>query len=132
MAGITILRIILGAILLAAGLFKIKDLKMFAAVVRTFNLLPRILIKPLSYSLVLAEIIFGGLLLIGYQTYYISILVAMMQFVSMVFVSIALIRHKKLKDCGCFGALIKVPITWWHVLVNAVFIALALKIFFSV
>ncbi len=128
---ILVLRIFLGAVLLAAGLLKIKDLNMFAIAVRTYKLLPELLIKPLSYGLVFAEIVIGITLIIGFEIYYVSLLAALMQTVTLIFVIITLLKHRSLKDCGCFGAGFKVPVTWWHVPINALFVIAALLIAFS-
>ena len=123
-----ILRIILGAIILVAGVLKVKDLKLFAAVVRTYKLLPEFLIDPSSYGLVFAEIITGAFLITRLYAQYTPIIAALLQTGIMIFIGVALIKNKKMKDCGCFGAAIKMPVTWWHVVINAVFVALLLTL----
>ncbi|MDP2907304.1 MAG: MauE/DoxX family redox-associated membrane protein [Nanoarchaeota archaeon] len=123
---ILILRIFLGLVLLITGLLKVKDLKLFAAVVRTYKLLPEFLINFSSYVLVFAEIIIGALLITGLYAKYVSVIAAFLQTGIMMFIAVALIKHRQMKDCGCFGAAIKMPITWWHVLINAVIVALLL------
>lgn len=129
---ILVLRIFLGLVLLIAGFLKIKDLNMFAIAVRTYKLLPGFSIKPLSYGLVFTEIIIGATLIIGFELYYSSILAALMQTVVLIFVVVTLLKHRSMKDCGCFGAGFKVPVTWWHVPINALFVIAALLIAFSV
>jgi len=122
-------RIFLGIVLLITGAFKVKDLKRFAAVVRTYKMLPEILIKPSSYGLVIAEIVLGVLLIAGFYVKHANLAAAFLQFGMMAFIANALLKHKKMEDCGCFGVAIKMPVTWWHVAINAVFIIKALFVF---
>jgi uncharacterized membrane protein YphA (DoxX/SURF4 family) len=60
-----IIRFILGAIFIAAGIPKILDVASFASVVYNYHLLPDIFINIFAITLPWLEVIIGGLLIMG-------------------------------------------------------------------
>ena len=63
---VTVLRIMLGAILLFAGIAKLSNFSAFVNDVASYQMLPTGMVKPISYLLVSAEITLGITLGIGY------------------------------------------------------------------
>jgi len=131
MAWILISRIILGLWLLITGLLKVPDLKGFAALVRTYG--GTAAKYPfMAYGIPFAEIVLGAGLLVGYQLKYVAGLSFLMLLVYTYGVAKMLIKKKKMANCGCFGTMIKVPLTKWSLVEDLVCLALVLVIFFGV
>lgn len=98
---ITSLRILLGAILLFAGIAKLSNFGAFVINVESYQMLPTGFVKPISNLLVSAEITVGIVLIIGYFSKGASALAA---FLFMLFaLGLANVVWKKLPitDCGC-------------------------------
>ena len=105
-------RIILGLYLLVTGLLKLPDLKGFAVIVRTYG--GTAAKYPfMAYGIPFAEIILGAGLLIGYQLKIVAGLSIIMMLVYTYGVVKMLIKKKKMDNCGCFGTMIKVPLSKW-------------------
>jgi uncharacterized membrane protein YphA (DoxX/SURF4 family) len=128
---ILVLRIILGVFLIFSGFMKILNLNGFWLTVAQFNNLARKYGKPFAYALPFIEVIVGVILIIGFYLQFYSALTVLMAILFGTMVSVALIKKKKLKNCGCFGAKIKMPISWKSLVEDILFFLAALLIFLS-
>ena len=98
---ITLLRVILGAILLFAGITKLMGFSIFTTHVDSYQMLPIGLVKPVSYLIVSAEVTLGVVLIIGYFSRGAGILSMFLFLVFAVVLANALLRELTITDCGC-------------------------------
>lgn len=98
---ITVLRIVLGAVLLFAGITKLGGFSGFVANVAGYQMLPTALIKPISYLLVSAEITVGIALSIGYFSRGAGVLASFLFLVFAVALTNVLLQKLPVTDCGC-------------------------------
>ena len=123
---ITALRVLLGVILLFAGIVKLSGFTAFAMHVASYQLLPLALVKPISYLVVSAEITLGVVLCIGYFSRGAGILTSLLFLIFAVAVTTVLWRELPLTDCGCANFLfsllleMKTAPSWQHVFGNVV------------
>ena len=122
---ITLARVILGGLLIFSGVIKFFGLRQFAIIVASYGVLPRQLVKPLAYGQPVIETIIGLWLLSDYELRWAALAGLAVFVVATFFVLAALIKKKKMENCGCYGTLIKVPLTWRKFFENLVWIALA-------
>ena len=128
---ILVLRILLGAFLIFSGFMKMLNLSGFWMTVAQFNNLARKYGKPFAYALPFIEVIVGVILIVGFYLPFYSGLAVLMALLFGTMVSVALIKKKKLKNCGCLGAKIKMPISWKSLAEDILFFLVALLIFLS-
>lgn len=125
---VLVLRVILGLLYILASAFKFPDIKGFATSIASFGLVPRKLVKPIAYFHPVAELAIGIAILF-------NIYLREAAFLGLVFILIADIfvtygyRKKKIKDCGCYGIAIKVPITKYKLIENSIWTILFLTLF---
>jgi uncharacterized membrane protein YphA (DoxX/SURF4 family) len=96
-------RVLLGGVLLIAGVLKAVDPQASAAAVRAYELLPAGPATVVGWGLPFAEIALGLLLLIGLGTRAVAATAALLLLVLMAAVASAALRGLSI-DCGCFGA----------------------------
>jgi uncharacterized membrane protein YphA (DoxX/SURF4 family) len=125
---ITIARLLLSALFLFSGIIKMFDPRGFSITVAKFGMLPRQLVKPFAYALPVVEAIIGAALLLRYQLAWSGIAAAALIAISEIGIAGALIKQKKIENCGCFGAAIKVPVTWRKFFENLFWLALAVVV----
>jgi uncharacterized membrane protein YphA (DoxX/SURF4 family) len=122
------LRLLLGGLLLAAGVLKAHDgAALTASSIAGYRLLPPALVAPLATFLPYFEIFLGGYLVVGLFTR-VAAIVTSVQFVLFAGAVASLVVRGIPADCGCFGSGISTPPSWLHVagdLLLAVFAALA-------
>ncbi len=126
-------RLILGAVLVFAGISKLPNIREFMQIVSLFHF-KNIPIKLLEFSaLVLPffEIISGGLLLIDLLVVYASAAIALVRIIAIVFLATALKNKMKITNCGCFGTLIPIKLSWKHLALNILLILMVLQIFLA-
>lgn len=98
---VTLLRVVLGAILLFAGITKLMSFSIFTINVDSYQMLPIGLVKPISYLIVSAEITLGIVLIIGYFSRGAGILSMFLFLVFAIALTNALLRELTITDCGC-------------------------------
>ncbi len=123
---VTIVRIILGLLFVIAALLKLPNLKGFSVIVASYGILPRKLVKPAAYTQPFAEFFVGIMLLLGKQLLYASLGALLLMITANIFTITGMINKKKLENCGCYGANIKIPLTWKKIAENLVWTALCL------
>lgn len=122
---VTLLQLAIGTLFSFSGLIKMFDLKAFSVIVRQYGLLPRRLVKPLAYAQPFIETGAGLWILSNWQLRWASLAGLVMILIATVFVLAGLIQKKKIENCGCYGALVKIPLTWKKFWENTLWTALA-------
>ena len=112
---ITVLRVLLGVILLFAGIAKLSGFTAFALHVASYQLLPIALVKPISYLVVSAEITLGVILCIGYFSRGAGLLASLLFLLFAVAVATVLWRELPLTDCGCVNFLFNLLLDRWDI-----------------
>ncbi len=97
-----IVRFILGAIFIAAGIPKIMDTAAFAGVVYSYQLLPGMLINIFAITLPWLEVIIGGLLIMGIWMQGTVILYNLLIIAFISALSFNIARGLDI-SCGCFS-----------------------------
>jgi len=118
--------IILGLLFVITGALKLPNLKGFSIIVATYNLLPKWLVKPAAYVQPFVEFGAGIWLLSGTNPFYSALLGLLLMITADIFVIKGLLEKNKMENCGCFGAAIKVPLTWKKLAENIVWTLLCL------
>jgi len=128
---VALLRVILAGLFLFSGVAKMFDLRGFSIIVAKFGMLPRQLVKPFAYALPFLETVLGLWLLSNRILYLSSLGAIALMVVSEIGIAGALIRQKKIENCGCFGATLKVPVTWRKFVENLIWLAIAVILFLT-
>ncbi len=98
----TLLRLVLGGVLLVAGALKVGHPTESARAVQAYQLLPFDLARLVGYGLPLAEIIVGVLLILGLLTRGAAVIATLMMVAFVIGIVSAWARGLSI-DCGCFG-----------------------------
>ncbi len=98
---ITCLRILLGAILLFAGIAKLSNFGAFIINVDSYQMLPLGFVRPISYLLVSAEITLGVVLIVGYFSRGACILSSFIFLIFAVALANVILKKLPISDCGC-------------------------------
>jgi len=99
----TVLRLVVGAVLLVAGALKVTNLGASALAVRAYQLLPYDLAGYVGYGLPVLEIIVGLLLIVGLFTRAASVVAGLLMLAFVIGISWAWAKGLSI-DCGCFGS----------------------------
>ncbi|MFV0451865.1 MAG: MauE/DoxX family redox-associated membrane protein [Propioniciclava sp.] len=102
-------RLVLGGVLLVAGLLKVGNLGESVVAVQAYRLLPYELTTIVGYALPLVEIFIGLLLLTGLFTRSAGIVGGLLMVAFIIGISSAWARGLSL-DCGCFGGGGEIPL----------------------
>ncbi|RMF84310.1 MAG: DoxX family membrane protein [Nitrospinota bacterium] len=103
---VPIFRVLVGALFLLAGLLKLlAPPEEFAAVIRTYQVIPEVLIDPAALVLPWLEFLSGALLLLGLFTRLMAGIAGMQLLAFLGVMSLVLVQGIPLEDCGCFGSL---------------------------
>ncbi len=97
-----VLRLVLGGVILAAGLLKLGHLETSARAVRAYQLLPYDLAGTVGYALPILEVAVGLLLVLGLFTRVSAIIGGVLMVAFIIGISSAWARGLSI-DCGCFG-----------------------------
>ncbi len=106
------LRIVLGILFIMAGALKLPNLKGFSVIVASYGLLPRKLVKPAAYVQPFVEFMVGWWVLSGKYLVYSASAGLLLMIAANVFVVYGLIQKNKMENCGCYGANIKISLSW--------------------
>ncbi len=98
----TVVRLVLGGILVAAGAIKVIDPQTSVQAVRAYELLPAGLERLVGWGLPFAEIALGLLLIAGVFTRAVAVAAGVLLVVFIAAVMSAAVRGLNI-DCGCFG-----------------------------
>jgi uncharacterized membrane protein YphA (DoxX/SURF4 family) len=98
----TAARLLLGGVLVVAGMLKVPDPAAAVRAVRAYELLPEPLVAPVAFGLPVVEIAVGLALLAGVFTRAAAVAAAVLLVVFLAGVGSAWARGLQI-DCGCFG-----------------------------
>ena len=126
-SAVLIVRVLLGALLIATGILKLGHAAELAAAIAGFRLLPAPVVAPLALGLPYFELLVGAYLVAGLFTR-VTALVAAAQFALYAgAIASAVLRHIP-ANCGCFGPNDSAVADWPHVAFDALLVAAALFI----
>lgn len=112
---ILILRVVMGGVLIAAGVLKAHDgAAVTSSTIAAYRILPPFAVATLGLFLPYFEIGLGGYLAAGLFTRS-SAYVAAVQFLVFAVAVASLVIRRIPASCGCFGAGQNVPPSWEHV-----------------
>jgi uncharacterized membrane protein YphA (DoxX/SURF4 family) len=100
---VTLARLVLGGVWIAAGASKITDLDASVRAVRAYRLLPETAAQVIGAGLPLVEILLGVLLIAGAGVRVSAIVSAILMSAFVVGIAAAWARGLRI-DCGCFGS----------------------------
>ena len=98
----TLLRLVLGSVILVAGALKVTNLGQSALAVRAYQLLPYDLAGYVGYGLPVLEIIVGLVLVVGLFTRTAAVVAGLLMLAFVIGISWAWAKGLSI-DCGCFG-----------------------------
>ncbi len=111
---VLVARVLLGGLLLVAGVLKVGHPAELAATIAGFRLLPAAIVGPLALALPYVELLVGAYLVAGLFTR-VTASFAALQFVCYAgVIASALVRHIP-ASCGCFGPNDAAVADWPHV-----------------
>jgi uncharacterized membrane protein YphA (DoxX/SURF4 family) len=113
-AAVFIVRVVLGALLLAAGALKVGHAPELAASIAGFRLLPAAVAGVLALALPYVELLLGLYLLAGLFTRVVAVIAAVQFVVYSGAIASAVLRHIP-ANCGCFGPKDVTMADWPHV-----------------
>ncbi|MCO7220164.1 MauE/DoxX family redox-associated membrane protein [Klenkia sp. PcliD-1-E] len=98
----TAARLLLGGVLVVAGVLKLPDPAAAVRAVRAYQLLPEPLVAPVAFGLPAVEVVVGLALLAGVAVRAAAVASAVLMVVFLVGIVSAWARGLQI-DCGCFG-----------------------------
>jgi len=125
------LRVILGILFIVSGALKFPNLKGFAVIVASYKLLPRFLVKPVAYTQPFIEFAIGWWILSGKYLLWAAWAGLALIVVADIFVLKAFLQKKKMKNCGCYGTSLKVPLDWKKIVENGIWTLLFIVLVFA-
>lgn len=124
---LTLLRIIIGVVLIVAGSQKIGDFQVFAKDISNYRLLPESLTGLVASTVPWFELLVGGLLVVGWQTQTAAFSAVFLFLGFEIFVLSALARGLDV-ECGCFTGASRV--SWLHAGSDLILLGIAVLLFF--
>jgi len=109
-----LIRLLLGGLLLAAGLLKVGHPADLAETIATFRLLPSQVVGPLAVALPYFELLLGAYLVAGLFTRVVATISAVQFLCYGGAIASAVVRHIA-ANCGCFGPRDSTTADWPHV-----------------
>jgi uncharacterized membrane protein YphA (DoxX/SURF4 family) len=120
-------RLLVGTVLLVAGLAKLRmPTHKFFQVVMGYSLVPRPVALVLAHGLPWVEITLGGLLLVGLWSHLVSLASIALLLIFSSGIALNLLRGKR-NECGCFQSL--TPVQWKLIFRNLLLVALLLSVY---
>jgi uncharacterized membrane protein YphA (DoxX/SURF4 family) len=124
-SAVLVVRVLLGGLLLAAGVLKVGHPAALAANIAAFRLLPAFIVGPLAFALPYIELLLGAYLVAGLFTKVVAAIVAVQFAAYAAAIASAVLRHIP-ANCGCFGPNDTAVADWPHVAFDLVLVAAAL------
>jgi uncharacterized membrane protein YphA (DoxX/SURF4 family) len=125
-----LLRLVLGGLLVLAGVTKLTDRPAFRQAVAEYQLLPVALERPFAMALPWIEVAIGALLLLGLGTMAVAAL-AVPLFASFgIAIGVNLARGRSF-NCHCFGSVQSDPIGWGALVRSVALVVAALAVAFG-
>jgi len=124
----TALRILIAAILIAAGGAKLVDPEGFVLVLRSYRFFPVDLVWPVALFAMATELLLGLWLLWGRHLYRAAQGAVGLHLCYTAWTAFMLLRDKPILNCGCFGSHLARPLSWQTLVENLVLVALAVTL----
>jgi uncharacterized membrane protein YphA (DoxX/SURF4 family) len=124
-AAVLVVRVLLGALLLAAGALKIGHATDLAADIAAFRLFPPAIVGPLAVAIPFIEVLLGAYLVAGLFTRAIAAISTLQFLAYAVAIASAVARHIPV-NCGCFGPNDSATADWPHVAFDLILAAASL------
>lgn len=118
------LRIILGILFIISASLKFPNLRGFALIIASYGALPRQLVKPAAYLQPFIEFMIGWWILSGKYLLYSAWAGLAMMVVANIFIIKAFVQKRKMKNCGCYGTVVKIPLGWKKIIENGIWTVL--------
>lgn len=128
---VTVLRFFFALLLLASAAGKLLDIRGFAAVVGTYQVLPETLLLPAALALSLVELALGLAFLWGIRLVAAALLTVLLHAGYVVWLGLAYLRGLHIANCGCFGVFWARPLTPWTFLEDGALLAAAAILYFG-
>ena len=112
-----IIRVLIGALFMAAGALKVGHFSDLAAAIAGFRILPEAAVGPLAVALPFFEIGLGIYLVAGLFTRTAAAIAGAQLVIYAAAIASAVVRHIP-ANCGCFGPQDKASADWPHVAVD--------------
>ena len=113
-------------LLAASAIGKLTDMPGFYAVVKSYALLPEVVIPVSAWVLAIFELVLSIWLAIGKRIYVAATLVIALHLVYLAWLASALARGLDIPNCGCFGVFWARPLTWFTPVEDLILLALAI------
>lgn len=113
-------------LLAASAIGKLADMQGFYAVVKTYVILPDVMIPVSAWALAIVEMLLAICLATGVQLIAATRIVIGLHFVYLTWLVIALTRGLQISNCGCFGTYWPRPLTWLTPIEDLILLALAI------
>lgn len=120
------IRLVLGLYLITTAILKFPRLKYFSTIVMSYGVLPRNIAKAAAYTHPFFEFAIGWWVLYGKPLLHSGLAAFLLLSVIEIIVLLALLKNKKLQDCGCYAGFVKVPLNWEKFWTNMILIILSL------
>ena len=123
------LRLVIGGVVLAAGLGKALDLAGFVPVLASYRLVPPAGRWPAAVGVTAAEVLIGLWVLSGRSLSLAALAATAMHLGYAAIMATALARGLDIPNCGCFGVFLARPLRWFSPLEDLVAAALSLALY---
>ncbi len=97
-----VMRVAAGLIMIVAGVLKLADLDMSVYAVRSYDILPQVLVTPAGYALPFVEVALGFFLVLGLLTRWVAVFYLLL-FAAFIFGTLWVQARGLEISCGCFG-----------------------------
>jgi uncharacterized membrane protein YphA (DoxX/SURF4 family) len=99
-----LVRAAIAFVLFASSISKINNLRHYASIVASYQILPVSLVHPFAFSFPWIEAAIALLLLLGWQTRLAAALSALLMLMFILAIGVNLGRGRRDLECGCFGS----------------------------
>jgi hypothetical protein len=123
-----LLRWTIGLVLVATGAGKLLDIRGFAEILRSYEILPAGSLLPLAVAVPMAELALAFWLFSGRRLVGAGAASAGMHLAYAAWSAAALMRGLSLSNCGCFGVFLARPLTGQTVAEDLVMVALSVAL----
>jgi uncharacterized membrane protein YphA (DoxX/SURF4 family) len=124
---VLIIRLLVAGIFIRAGAVKLGDREEFRLAVANYKILPASLVSAAAVGVPSVEVTAGVLLLLGVLPGVVAAVLAALLVCFSAAIAVNLARGRVF-DCGCDGGTAPQLISWGHVLVNVLLVALTISV----
>lgn len=126
-----VLRGFFAALMLATAIGKLLDMPGFYAVLRTYQLLPELLIVPSAWAITVLELVLALWLVVGRWIKLAACAVVATHVMYLAWITTTWLRGLELDNCGCFGVFLARPLTGQTVIEDSILLLAALALLWA-